>query len=380
MAYTINSAKDSLGNEQDFMDDFTRNQAAIEAHKRTRGGSYEDAYKAVTGKSWPKGRSVKVKDGRAEMTKDRTVKSVMGKYVLPAAAAALTGGAALGVGPLAGVFGGAAGGATGAGSTVAGLLPSSSLAVPLYTGPTIGSAGGVSSAAAGGGGFLRGLLGGAKKFLGGANRRMGGDLLNTILGAGGAGISGATQAAASNRGTQLDAAMEAERIRQVERDQQERQLIARSQEDRDSLTDAYIKSVIANRNMNARGYQPSSLSLGGQTRAVPSFGTGMAAPTDVERGDAQSLYDEVSKRLQGGSQLPPLERPAPYQNDPALLRPGAGERIGNWLGPVLGTWGNMNRPPAGPPGSPTQPIPPTTELPDRQSQFFNPRVWRNIKF
>jgi hypothetical protein len=111
MEYKINSGKDSQGDEQLFLDDFNKNRVAIDAAKRQFGGDLESAYQRVTGKPWPAGRSVKISGGRPIMTKDRTVKSVLGKYVLPAAAMALTAGGAAGLGPLAGLFGTAAGGA-----------------------------------------------------------------------------------------------------------------------------------------------------------------------------------------------------------------------------------------------------------------------------
>lgn len=79
-----------MGDESGYMGEFTQNLPAIEAYKRQHGGDYEKAFQAVTGKPWPKGRSVKVKNGVPEMTKDRTFKSVMGKYVLPAAGIAAT--------------------------------------------------------------------------------------------------------------------------------------------------------------------------------------------------------------------------------------------------------------------------------------------------
>lgn len=105
--YQLNSAKDVKGDERVFVDKFTRYRTAIEAYKRQHGGDLEGAYQAVTGEAWPAGRSVKIHDGRVEMTKDRTVRSVLGKYVLPAAAAVAA--------PyLLGALGGGAGGYIGA--------------------------------------------------------------------------------------------------------------------------------------------------------------------------------------------------------------------------------------------------------------------------
>ncbi len=170
MGYTINSAKDSTGNEHLYVADFERNRAAIEAYKRQRGGDYEGAYRAITGRQWPDGRSVKFSNGRVELTKDRTVKSVMGKYVLPIGAAV----AAPFVLPA--VFGGAAGGATPwlANATPAGLLPSSSIPAgtfglttgATYAAPTTAAslmARGLTGAS-GAGGSGPGWLGALKKY------------------------------------------------------------------------------------------------------------------------------------------------------------------------------------------------------------------------
>ena len=89
MGYTINSAKDSRGDEQLYMELFNRMAPQIQAYKKQRGGDLEGAFKAVTGTPWPEGRSVKMSHGAPTMTKDRTVKSVLGKYVaIPAAVAA----------------------------------------------------------------------------------------------------------------------------------------------------------------------------------------------------------------------------------------------------------------------------------------------------
>ena len=113
--------------EAQFLAFFTQRRPEIEAYKRQHGGDLEGAFQRVTGTPWPEGRSVKIHDGVPEMTKDRTVKSVLGKYVAPIGAGALTALTLGGAAPaLAGLFGGggaAAGGAAagGAGATAAGL-------------------------------------------------------------------------------------------------------------------------------------------------------------------------------------------------------------------------------------------------------------------
>ncbi len=118
MAYQLNSAKDASGHEELFVQKFKANQAKIVAYKNAHGGDLEHAYQAVTGEPWPEGRSVKIKNGQPEMTKDRTVKSVLGKYVLPAAAAVI---APYALSALAGGGGAAAAGAAGSSALPAGI-------------------------------------------------------------------------------------------------------------------------------------------------------------------------------------------------------------------------------------------------------------------
>jgi len=127
MGYTLNSAKDSQGNEQLFMELFNRQRPQIEAYKQQHGGDLEGAFGTVTGTPWPSGRSVKISHGQPEMTKDRTVKSVLGKYVaLPAALAATAAFAPGAIPALAHAVGGSAmagGGGALAGRAAMGAIP-----------------------------------------------------------------------------------------------------------------------------------------------------------------------------------------------------------------------------------------------------------------
>ena len=283
----------------------------------------------------------------------------VGAFLAGAAAPALLGG-----GGAAGATGATTGGTTMAGMTGSVAAPTfgaaaptlGSIAAPTFgaaaptigltnaAAPTFGSAATGSSAGGTGllakaGGFIKGLFGR------GGNKGTTGDIIRGIMDMGGGAITGATDAAANNRGVQLLAEMEAAKLRNSERDNYERQLISRSEDDRASLGDAFTKSVQAQRVFNSKGYQPGMLSQspGAAATPLPNLGTGMAAPTDSMKSDAQGLYDEVSKRLMGGSQLPKLEVPDYYKNDPSLLKPGAGERIGNWLGPALTGFSAYNR-------------------------------------
>jgi hypothetical protein len=120
---------------------FGQNAEKIKSWKAMHGGDLEHAYQAVTGQPWPEGRSVKIGGKGPEMTKDRTVKSVLGKYVAPIAAGALTAGFALpalaGVGAASAASSagavGAAGAGAGAGAVGAGGVFGSSWLTPLLT-------------------------------------------------------------------------------------------------------------------------------------------------------------------------------------------------------------------------------------------------------
>jgi hypothetical protein len=149
MAYTLNSAKDSKGDEDKYVAYATANAQKIYDYKALHGGDFEHAFQAVTGIPWPAGRSLKMKNYQAEMTKDRTVKSVLGKYVLPAAAAvlapyalsALAGGG--GAAAAAGSAGGVGIGETGATVGLGGSGFGAGTAATVGTGVAAGAKGGL---------------------------------------------------------------------------------------------------------------------------------------------------------------------------------------------------------------------------------------------
>ena len=132
MPYTPNAARDSVGDERRFMQRFQQHQAAIVAYKQRYGGDLEGAYRAVTGESWPSGRSVKIKNGIAEMTKDRTVKSVLGKYI--AGPAAVIGASIFAPQLLPSIGKAIAGPLTGGAGGAAGIMPA--LSAPASVLPT----------------------------------------------------------------------------------------------------------------------------------------------------------------------------------------------------------------------------------------------------
>jgi hypothetical protein len=144
------------GDEQLFLDDFRKNQAAIEAAKRQFGGDLEGAYQRVTGKPWPAGRSVKLSGGVPTITKDRSAKSVLAKVgqvaaiAAPIVAAPFTGGLSLAaIGALSGAAGAKLGGAGWRGTLAgAGLGAIPGLGIPGLGGAATRAAGETVAAAA----------------------------------------------------------------------------------------------------------------------------------------------------------------------------------------------------------------------------------------
>lgn len=140
------------------MELFNRMRPQIEQYKQQHGGDLEGAFGAVAGTPWPSGRSVKISHGQPEMTKDRTIGSVLGKWVAPIAGGALTALTLGGAAPaLAGLFGGGGGGVAGGGLGTGALASGAAV-------PGAGMASGV-----GGGSMLGGLVGaGGAKGVGGS--------------------------------------------------------------------------------------------------------------------------------------------------------------------------------------------------------------------
>lgn len=302
------------------------------------------------GVQFPKGVEI---DPAGNMNEDEGFGKQLKKWGPIAAGAAMTAFGIPGLTP--GLFGGIGTGAStaattaasGAGNSIFGGANSAGLFGSGATGANLGGLGAtnIASGLFGGAGGA-GVAGGIGGFLGGLGKQLGGDLAQRFLGAAGSGIGGASQAAANNRGVALDAELQAALLRQRQQEAYQDQLLARSRDDRESLSDAYGKSVAANRTLSSTGYKPAMISTvpGQAPSALPNFGTGFAAPNDAQRADATALRSQVQPRLEQGSQLPALQAPSLYQNDPRYMNPGAGERIGNWLGPILGGLGAQRNP------------------------------------
>jgi hypothetical protein len=218
----------------------------------------------------------------------------------------------------------------------AGTLASSSVPTSLAMSAVPGGATGAASA--GSTGMFGSLLSFGKDLL--KNPK---DLISGLGSAFGAGAD----AAASNRGTALDAALEQEKLRQ----QQMRDYftasrdafdtgMSRAQEVRSGEGDAWRKLQQAAYVGNAPG--AASLNLAGP------YSRSVAGPTSVERGAANTMRDEMVNRMRslGGQYALPdaisaPKTPDPYTIDDGLLKPGLWETIQGYTGEGMKALGGI---------------------------------------
>lgn len=138
-----------------------------------------------------------------------------------------------------------------------------------------------------------------------------------------AGLGGAAQGMASNRGAKFQGQLDLERLL-MDRDQQAfNNSIAREQEGRAGSSDAFRKLMASGRVLNPA--------------ARPNVSPYAAPPrmaSDAERSGASALQAEVLARLQGGNPIGAFQQ-RPVNIDPKLLNPGILERIFGIASPVL---------------------------------------------
>lgn len=167
--------------------------------------------------------------------------------------------------------------------------------------------------------------------------------IGDLLGAGGAGIAGASASAANNRGNQFEGQIGLAKLL-ADRDQAQQQLnlnadnsftsnaIARQKSGDDSAQNAWRKLLSAQH----------TLSPGMAPQNAGPYNMAQRMPTDAERTGAEALSGEVMGRLQGGNPIAPVERTNvnlgydPLSTiEPNLLKAGTGEKLGGWLAPIL---------------------------------------------
>lgn len=165
----------------------------------------------------------------------------------------------------------------------------------------------------------------------GASQASGGWLAGLFSGLGGwkglseiaGGALGAnSQASANNRGAQLAAGMDLERLLLDRDDTYFNQRIRREQEGRAGSSDAWRKLVSTDYAMN-RPAQPNITPYAAPQRSLAGLQPG-----------AQALQAEAMQRLKGGNPIAPVtERPLAV--DPNLMKPGALESITGYVSPWL---------------------------------------------
>lgn len=167
--------------------------------------------------------------------------------------------------------------------------------------------------------------------------------LGDIFGAGGAGLGGYASDSAKNRDAQFSGQMDLAKLlndREMERqrlganadnDYTSNQ-IARSQEGRASLQDAWRKLQSAQHVTNP-GARPQ---LAGPYNVAPRQASG------AEQQGADAMTQEVMARLQGGNPIAPVDKRSvnlgydPMSTvDPKLLKTPGGERLSGILGPLF---------------------------------------------
>lgn len=189
----------------------------------------------------------------------------------------------------------------------------------------------------------------AAPFTGGASLAA---TLPSIIGAAGAGLGAASQASASNRGTQIDAALAQQREQDQQgqdyADQQQRyenELINREAEGRSAANDA-LKGVLRANYIKGRtsDYQGPRV-LGGAT--LPTFGFGPKASTADEIAAATKYGADKAATINSGNTIAMPTAPAtvtPFTIDPSLLKSGLLEKLGGLAGAGLQTYGALNTP------------------------------------
>jgi hypothetical protein len=165
------------------------------------------------------------------------------------------------------------------------------------------------------------------------------DSLRPLAGAAGDAINSATQAAANNRGVELEANIaRAQLDQQAERDTNSANM-ARSADDRAGQKSAWEMlnhaAYVANApaNLNTTNLSPYSKPVEGPGADARAGATALAGQT---RDDLMS----GRFRTNGGAPLP-----MPQKVGTGLTMPeaGMGEQIGNWAGPALTAWDRLDR-------------------------------------
>ena len=180
---------------------------------------------------------------------------------------------------------------------------------------------------------------GAAPFTGGASLA-----LPAILGGVGAGLSGASQASAANRGTQLEAALAQEQVNQQRNRDLFEELMARESSQREGMKSSMKDMQHADYIINTHpgDSKPATVTIMGKQVALPSYGSGYKAPGPGETEGAYALADQARQRLLNGGTLTPAPKDrGEFAFDPKLLRGSTWERLSGLLGGGLQAYGSL---------------------------------------
>jgi hypothetical protein len=164
----------------------------------------------------------------------------------------------------------------------------------------------------------------AAPFTGGASIAVGNGL-GTMLEAGGAMAASGSNAAANNRGVQMDADLAAAQVNDQRKRDFINQLVMQQQEGREGLDHAMKAVQRADYIGSTKDYKPA-------IAGMPSFGFGPKGAGEEEMFAAHQMREEAKKRLVGGNPIT-VERPEEFKF--THREPGFWEKLGNIVAPGL---------------------------------------------
>lgn len=134
------------------------------------------------------------------------------------------------------------------------------------------------------------------------------------------GIGSIAETQANNRGTELDAMMAADNMS-----------LLFDRNERDSNEHLW-KMLRAANYVKSGGKKPSGPQVVSGGRTVPTFNFGPSPISDEDKAVATTMEQQLMRRMTN----PPQQR-----NYDSRMRPGRGESIMNWLGPIVGLASNF---------------------------------------
>lgn len=326
-------------------DRFNQNFQAIQAFKQAHGGTWEDAYKSVTGQKWPTGSDVKIDAGgqSGHLVKDPNILGKVAKIAsiaAPIAAAPFTGGATL---AMLGAGAGAASGVAnhqGVGGTLlsAGMGAAPGVAKGITSGWGQAAQGasqaapGVTGSAATGYNPTGSIVESMSQGAGPSLEQLGANAAQTAV------LNHSAPEAGSVMNRLLDSSQDMGKVLGNFADTQAQNRYTRGNQTqnydqimlnaqankRADETDALKKLAQTSYIMGGgANFHPPSIMLNGQMRSTPDYGFGPKASSPSQVQGATTLNQTILDRLKpGGSYMP--------KDLESYTQPGPGEKFGNY--------------------------------------------------